>query len=396
MSTKRKFVFWQNVPSVHMIDLYEALASESEAGVRVVCQSALTPNRKNLGWQDIHNDSGKTEFVLNPSLRAVRQLLDSSADAVHIVGGLVHHRNGLAVAARSITSGIHWGLLSEVPNSTGRVKRVAYRSLMNTLARRRSFTLAIGERAVGWYRDMDSGSDRVFPFAYFVNARETSSDGAGEEKNAKAQPVKFIYAGRLTARKGLLVLIEALGGCKDLAWTLTICGDGPFREQLTQRVNALGIRERVNLAGVLPSDKIQSVIRRHDWLVLPSIAKDGWGVVINEALAVGTRVICSAICGASELVASPDEGLVVQHVSFDTLCPVLRRAIRLGRTQAALREKIRHGAQGFSPQAGAKYLLDIVDYTRGVAPRPLPSWIRAHPQASVVPPSGVGAYMRKA
>jgi glycosyltransferase involved in cell wall biosynthesis len=370
-----------------MIDLYEALASEANASVRVVCQSEIPSARKNLGWKDIRNHGGKTEFIVNPSISRVRELLDSSIDAVHIVGGIVHHRNGMAVATRSMRAKIKWGLLSEVPNSTGPLKRAAYWSLMNTLARKRSFTLAIGEHALNWYRKMNACSDCIFPFAYFVSIRETFADWADEEKNAGFRPVKIIYAGRLTAGKGLEPLLESLGGCKDLAWTLTICGDGPFREQLVHRIGVLGIRERVNILGVVPFEKIQDVIRDHDWLVLPSIAKDGWGVVINEALAVGTRVICSSICGASELVASPDEGFVVQRMNFDVFCPVLRRAIRQGPTPVPLRGKIRRSAQAFSPQAGAKYLLNIVDYTHGLAPRPEASWLGARPQAIVSPES---------
>jgi glycosyltransferase involved in cell wall biosynthesis len=52
--------------------------------------------------------------------------------------------------------------------------------------------------------------------------------------------------------------------------------------------------------------------------VLPS-RFDGWGAVVNEALMVGTPVICSDRCGASDVIENGRNGYVFEADNADAL-----------------------------------------------------------------------------
>ena len=54
---------------------------------------------------------------------------------------------------------------------------------------------------------------------------------------------------------------------------------------------------------------MQACIAAADLLALPS-RWDGWGLVVNEALAVGVPVIASNACGASDLIRQDVNGYV--------------------------------------------------------------------------------------
>ena len=59
-----------------------------------------------------------------------------------------------------------------------------------------------------------------------------------------------------------------------------------------------------------------------DVLVLPS-RFDGWGAVVNEALMVGTPVICSDRCGASDVIENGRNGYVDTRI--ERLVDVMRQ-----------------------------------------------------------------------
>jgi glycosyltransferase involved in cell wall biosynthesis len=77
--------------------------------------------------------------------------------------------------------------------------------------------------------------------------------------------------------------------------------------------------------------------------VLPS-RFDGWGAVVNEALMVGTPVICSNRCGASDVIENGRNGYVFEAGSARALRERLRQyceEFRWNRTELAHTETAR-------------------------------------------------------
>jgi glycosyltransferase involved in cell wall biosynthesis len=118
------------------------------------------------------------------------------------------------------------------------------------------------------------------------------------------------FIGRLTWRKGIETLLEAVAGPINGSWKLLLVGDGPQRDELIGRAVALGISERVVITGVIPRQQIPNYIRIMNLLVLPS-SKEQWeqfGHVLVEAMACGVPVVGSSsgeipyVIGNEELV----------------------------------------------------------------------------------------------
>lgn len=61
----------------------------------------------------------------------------------------------------------------------------------------------------------------------------------------------------------------------------------------------------------MPNAQLNALLCAHDVLILPSIAEP-WGLVVEEALAVGLVVLVSQACGARVLVENGVNGFVFE------------------------------------------------------------------------------------
>ncbi|MFH1269457.1 MAG: glycosyltransferase family 4 protein [Candidatus Omnitrophota bacterium] len=122
-------------------------------------------------------------------------------------------------------------------------------------------------------------------------------------------PVVGIVA-RLSEEKGHTYLIEAMREviASIPAAQLLIVGEGRMREELTNLVKEEGVEKNVVfLPSVIDTQEVLSVM---DLFVLPSL-KEGLGLALMEAMALGLPVIGSGVGGIKSLIQDKYNGLLV-------------------------------------------------------------------------------------
>ncbi len=159
---------------------------------------------------------------------------------------------------------------------------------------------------------------------------------------------RLLCVAAVSRPKGQDVLLAALGQLADLRWDCTCVGaaveGAGFMAELHAAATAQGTAGRVHFTGALHGAALAAAYARADVLVLPS-RREGYGMVVTEALARGLPVIASAVGGVAEaLGAAPDgaaPGLLVPAASPTALARALRRWL----TDAAWRAQLRGAAQ---------------------------------------------------
>ncbi|MBP2708427.1 glycosyltransferase family 4 protein [Microbispora sp. RL4-1S] len=138
---------------------------------------------------------------------------------------------------------------------------------------------------------------------------------------------RIAFVGRLHPQKGVDTLLHAFR-LLDAGYTgyLVIVGDGPERARLHRMARHLGIARRTRFLGFVPHDRIPSLLKDVDVLVLPSRYEE-LGSVLVEAMYCGTPVVASATGGIPELVRDGHEGLLVPPGSPAALAGALREVI---------------------------------------------------------------------
>ncbi len=122
-----------------------------------------------------------------------------------------------------------------------------------------------------------------------------------------------LAVGRLVAYKGFNNLIAAATALpSDVA--IVIVGTGGLHEELTTQIAALGLGERVLLAGHCGDAELSALFKRAQVFCLPSITSaEMYGIVQVEALAVGVPIVSTAIprSGVGWVNRNDVSGLVV-------------------------------------------------------------------------------------
>jgi len=118
---------------------------------------------------------------------------------------------------------------------------------------------------------------------------------------------------RLVPRMGIDVLLDAWQGFAgehdDIL--LLIAGEGPERERLEKSVEELAIANTVRFTGKLTEAELVAHYQAADVCVVPSLALEGFGLVVLESLACGTPVIGTDVDGLGETLVRFEPDLVV-------------------------------------------------------------------------------------
>jgi len=146
---------------------------------------------------------------------------------------------------------------------------------------------------------------------------------------SKGSVVQLLSVGTLTPRKGFDVLIEALATLKNLAWHLTIVGDGvrdpACAADLAARIIANGLTDRIIRLGTLSAEALSERYRQADVFVLASHF-EGYGMAYAEAMAHGLPVI-GTTGGAIPGTVPASAGLLVEPGNVQALAGVVRTMV---------------------------------------------------------------------
>lgn len=177
----------------------------------------------------------------------------------------------------------------------------------------------------------------------------------------------LLTVARLSVEKGLPVLVEALGRLDARGrcdFRTVMVGEGPERAVLEARIEALGLRDRVFLAGEVPHGDVPDWLRAAQGFCLPSF-REGTPNVVIEALATGLPVAATRV-GGTPLLIDAHNGLLVEPADPEDLAQALDALMHRDWDGARIRASVAHMSWASEAQRHLHLFSSILG-------RPLPS-----------------------
>lgn len=145
-----------------------------------------------------------------------------------------------------------------------------------------------------------------------IKARVQTSNGV------RCAPVpQLLCVGHLSQRKAQHQLVKALQNLQSLAWHCTLAGsldrDSVYSQGVATQIRTAGLEGRVELTGEVAESRLVELYQQADVFVFPSFY-EGYGMVIDEAIASGLPVITS---DGGALSNTADQPGVLQYPAGD-------------------------------------------------------------------------------
>jgi glycosyltransferase involved in cell wall biosynthesis len=178
-----------------------------------------------------------------------------------------------------------------------------------------------------------------------------------------------IYVGRLSAEKGLALLLDAWRTLPD-APSLAIVGGGPDEAALRERARGI---PGVSFLGEVARERVPELLAKAAFAVAPSLCYEAFALSVAEAMAAGRAVVASDAGAMVELVEPGANGLLFRSGDAASLASACRRLLGDAELVAALgRESRARYEEELAPQRSTERLLSL--YTEVMAaPRELPA-----------------------
>ena len=206
------------------------------------------------------------------------------------------------------------------------IKRFLYPKLFNSV----NLFLPGGTRQAKYLQYYGVNSSKIFSVQMTVDVKNIKKFSSRLHKHDFLKIRKhyhlrendhvFLFVGRLVPHKGILDLISAFEQLTSENVQLMIAGDGPLREFVENKVQH---NNKIHYAGRLIHEQLLEMYYIASVVVLPSHFEP-WGLVVNEAMAVGRPVIVSDRVGCiDDLIIHRKNGWIFKAECVKDLCTAM-------------------------------------------------------------------------
>ena len=355
----KKVLIICNVASYHQVECFDELAKSDKLQLKVVYQLEATFDRN---W--------KNKIIPSHDFELLRRVYFSKSRALYWNFGLIKvirrfkpdkivltqyaNLNQLFLLWLSVLlCSKKFILWTERPGISFNEAPVLSNNFLRTMGRQFSLLpiklnksiqiWGIGQFSCEFYNA--TVQRNIYNVPYFSDIQKFSkSTRVRHEKNS----IKLLFAGKFIKRKGLDLLIEVVKSKNFRDVEFHFLGTGPLKRDVVDLCESYdycfyhGFVEREQM-GEFYSDK--------DVLILPG-RHDGWGMVIQEAMACGLGVVSTRNVGAALDLVDSENGLLIEpskkslsqaleSLDFETILKWQRNSVEKARSVHVVQGKHR-------------------------------------------------------
>lgn len=211
---------------------------------------------------------------------------------------------------------------------------------------------------------------KCLKWGYFINVPSIDIKEILQKKG-EATCYNILWCGTIAQvkRPDLVVKLAAKLKKEGLSFHINMIGNGGklWTTRVSDLINELEVSDVISLLGNLPNEQVLQMMQSHHIFIFTSDRGEGWGVVLNEAMANGCAAIASNKIGAAPfLIKNKKNGLLFQSGNINSLYKAVKYMIE----NEAFRKNCIIEAYNtirdvWSPQVAAENFIKLVHYLQG-------------------------------
>ncbi len=162
------------------------------------------------------------------------------------------------------------------------------------------------------------------------------------------RPIALVVR-RLVRRMGLEDLLAAVTEARRAVPDLLvmIAGSGPIADELKARTAEGELEHNVRFLGFLPDEDLPTAYRAADLSIVPSVALEGFGLIVVESLASGTPALVTSVGGLPETIEGLAPQCIIREPGSAALAATLVDALRGSLPLPSANACVRHAQNRF-------------------------------------------------
>lgn len=229
--------------------------------------------------------------------------------------------------------------------------------------RKRSYMLCASAYTAYDVNSVHAYINKCFKWGYFPKVEDINIDDILSSK--KSGIIKLMWCARFLKLKHPELPVNMAYRLKERGYKFSVdmYGSGEELQNSKELAKKLGVEDIVNFKGNFPNDVILEEMRNHHIFLFTSDRNEGWGAVLNEAMANGCSVVASNEIGSVPfLIKDGVNGLVFKSQDIDSLVQKVELLMR----DSDMRESIAKEAYStmryvWSPENAAKSLVELIE-----------------------------------
>lgn len=192
----------------------------------------------------------------------------------------------------------------------------------NSLFLNKGYLLCASAYAARDFRLSGMSPKKCFKWGYFTKVDDLPLKNLRETSICENDIVRIMWCGRFLRWKHPELAVKVASKLKEdkTTFVMNMFGVGEELEPTKMLAQNMGVEDVVNFCGSLPNPDILNEMRKHDIVLLTSDQNEGWGAVINEAMASGCAVVVSHAMGAAPYLINDNvNGLIFKSKDLESL-----------------------------------------------------------------------------
>jgi glycosyltransferase involved in cell wall biosynthesis len=188
--------------------------------------------------------------------------------------------------------------------------------------------------------NLRKNSVRLVPYGIEIPELAGDDGSIRRELGIPGDTFMWVTAGRLTAQKGYVHLLEAAAHLLETgsSFALVIAGSGELEDELKEKARSLGLDGVVVFPGL--RQDIPEFLRASDAFVLSSLWEGG-PLVVLEAMAQELPVAATRVGDTEAMVREGDTGFLVEPGDAASLARAMKQVMELGSQRAEFGRRAR-------------------------------------------------------